>query len=130
MIDKLFNSKVFSVCIILIIGWLTLSLFEIERNKKSFDKEILGIEKRIQNIQTMNNELNEMISHFDNPSFLEKEARLKLNYKAPDEELIMVYRDNGVKISSDMAVSADNGILKTIFSKWKKYKALIMHQFK
>lgn len=118
MIGKLLNSKIFSVFILILIGWLALSLLGVEHKKKFFDKEIQSFENKIKNVQKTNDELSEFISHFDNPSFLEKEARLKLNYKAPDEELIMVYRDNGAKTASNSAASSlKGGIFKKIFRK-------------
>lgn len=131
MIGKLLNSKIFSVFILILIGWLALSLLGVENKKKFLDKEIQSFENKIKNVQKTNDELSEFISHFDNPSFLEKEARLKLNYKAPDEELIMVYRDNGAKTASDSAASSlKGGIFKKIFSKLAGYKNWTVKRFK
>ncbi len=131
MISKFLNSKFFSVVVILIVGWLALSLFGVESRKKSFDKDISGIESKINNVQKTNDQLSEFLSHFDNPSFLEKEARTKLNYKAPDEELILVYRDNGAKTASDsVGGSSKEGIFKSIFSKLSEYKNWFIKLFK
>lgn len=118
MIGKFLNSKFFSVFILILIGWLALSLLGVEQKKIFFNKEIQSFENKIKNVQKTNDELSEFISHFDNPSFLEKEARLKLNYKAPDEELIMVYRDNGAKTASGSdVISSKEGFFKKIFRK-------------
>lgn len=118
MISKLLNSKIFSVIVVILAGWLALSLLGVESRKKSFDKDISGIEFKISNVQKTNDGLSEFLSHFDNPSFLEKEARTKLNYKAPDEELILVYRDNGSKTASDSALApTKEGFFKKIFRK-------------
>ena len=59
MISKLFNSKFFSIAVVFIAGWLVLSWLGVENNKKAFDKEIMGIEAKISNVQKTNNELSE-----------------------------------------------------------------------
>jgi len=127
VISKLFNSKFFSIAVVFIAGWLVLSWLGVENNKKAFDKEIMGIEAKISNVQKTNNELSEFLSHFDNPSFLEKEARLKLNYKAPDEEVIFVYRDNGAKTASISANASDGRLFKHIFSKLAGFKNKLLN---
>lgn len=118
MIGKLLNSKIFSALIVIFAGWLALSLFGVEHKNNFFDKEIQSVENKIKNVQKTNNELSEFLSHLDNSSFLKKEARLKLNYKAPDEELIFVYGENSTKTASGSALApVKEGFFKKIFRK-------------
>src|SRR3989344_6096212 len=56
-------------------------------------------------IKRDNASLEGYIKNFKNPEFLEKEARLRLNYKASGEEVVFVHRD----INSQKASSSGTG---------------------
>lgn len=101
---KLFKSKWLTVAAIAIVGWLGFSFTKIKLHENIVNKEMGDLEGKITGLERNNNALERFIQQIANPSFLEKEARLKLNYKKPDEEVAFVYTDDTYQ--RDM-VSAD-----------------------
>ena len=95
------NSKVFTVLASASLVWILFSVISLKISKDEIKEEERNVETKIDNARHNNESLEKFIKYFDNPSFLEKEARLRLNYKAPGEEVVFVHRDlNSKKISS------------------------------
>lgn len=65
---------------------------------------MVDLEGKIAGLERNNNTLERFIQQIANPAFLEKEARLKLNYKRSDEEVAFVYTDDAYQ---EDLVSAD-----------------------
>lgn len=91
---KIFNSKFFTIFIAAAVLWLGISVLNLNSQKKLVEKEVGGLETKIAGIEASNKYLAKILAYIDNPSFLEKEAKMKLNYKAPGENVAFVYRDN------------------------------------
>jgi len=89
------KSKWLAVIIIAGIGWFGLSLIRVGVQKGMVIKEVRGLEAKIQNLEKDNSNLKKFVEYVKNPWFVEKEARLKLNFKAPGEEVVFVYPDSG-----------------------------------
>lgn len=87
------NSKILTVLLSVLSVWILFSVISVELEKDEVKKEEANIEAKIINIERESASLERYIKNFDNPDFLEKEARLRLNYKAPGEEVVFVYRD-------------------------------------
>jgi cell division protein FtsB len=83
-----------------IIGWLSLSIIKIKLQENIVNEETGNLEQEISGLEKSNDILEKFIAYMNNPSFLEKEARIKLNYKAPGEEVALVYQDENKKASS------------------------------
>src|SRR3989344_535681 len=98
---KFLNSKIFTVLSGILVLWLTLSSINIGSQRSMIDGEVKNIETKIKEVQNDTDYLNKFLNYFQTPAFLEKEARLKLNYKVQGEEVIFVYRDKNVKKESD-----------------------------
>jgi len=89
---------------VLLVAWLTLSFIKIKLHKNIVNKEVVELEEKIKGFESNNSFLERFIGYMTNPSYLEKEARLKLNYKAPGEEVVFIYPDeNGANASSASA---------------------------
>ena len=86
--------------LILIIGWLSLSFIKIKLQSDIVNKEVGDLETKIGGLEESNSSLDKLIGYLKHPSFLDKEARLKLNYKSADEEVAFVYPDLNPKTSS------------------------------
>ncbi|OGM98482.1 MAG: hypothetical protein A2915_00780 [Candidatus Yanofskybacteria bacterium RIFCSPLOWO2_01_FULL_41_34] len=98
---KFLNSKIFTVLSGILVLWLTLSSINIGSQRSMIDGEVKNIETKIKEVQNDTDYLNKFLNYFQTPAFLEKEARLKLNYKVQGEEVVFVYRDKNVKKESD-----------------------------
>ena len=99
---NLLKFKWLAVVIIAGIGWLGLSIIKIKLQDNVVGEEVAGLELKIDNTEKNNNILEKFLEYVKYPSFLEKEARLKLNYKVPGEEVVFVYPDSSVKSSGSL----------------------------
>ena len=100
------NSKILTVLLLVLSVWILFSVISAEVEKGEVKKEETAIENKITGIKLDNELLKEYIVNFENQEFLEKEARLRLNYKLSGEEAVFVYRDaNSQKASSSEELS-------------------------
>lgn len=89
-IKRLFSSKIFLFFIGLALIWLGVSLGQESYRKYQLTKEINALKSEIEKIESNNEQLASLIEFFQQESYLEKEARLKLNLKQPGEKVVIV----------------------------------------
>ena len=97
--QQIFKSKLLLLIIIPVLGWLSLSFIKIKIHENIVNKEVQSLETKISNLEKNNSSLEKLVGYMTKPSFLDKEARLKLNYKAPGENVVFVYPDETIKSS-------------------------------
>jgi hypothetical protein len=118
---KFLNSKIFTAIVGIITLWLILSSIKFNSQRSVVDGEVKNIEAKIKEVQNDTNYLNKFLAYFKTSTFLEKEARLKLNYKAQDEEVVFVYKDKNMKNESD-SISFEELLAKIPnYKKWFLY---------
>lgn len=94
------NSKIFTGLISALSVWVLFSVISAEVEKDEVKKEVAAVENKITAVRQNNEILEKYIQSIKNPDFLEKEARLRLNYKAPGEEVVFVHREMNAKAAS------------------------------
>lgn len=97
---RIIRSKLLSGLVILAIGWLALSFIKIKTHENIVNKEVGDLEGKIAGFEKNNSILERFLGYMSHSSGLEKEARLKLNYKAPGEEVAFIYTDDSAKAGS------------------------------
>jgi len=103
------NSKVFTVLVGASLVWILFSVISLEIDKDEVKEGERNVKAKIDDTIHNNESLERFVKYFDSPLFLEKEARLRLNYKAPGEEVVFVHRDlNSKKTSSVDEILEDN----------------------
>ena len=104
-----FNSKILTVFLFILSVWLLFSVISAEIEKGEVKKEETAVENKITSMRQGNQLLERYIKNFENQEFLEKEARIRLNYKAPGEEVVFVHRDaNSQKASAAKELSMND----------------------
>lgn len=94
------NSKIFTVPLLALTVWILFSVMSAEVEKNEIKKEETVVENKITDVKLDNELLGRYIKSFKNPDFLEKEARIRLNYKAFGEEVVFVHRNLNLQKSS------------------------------
>ncbi|OGM97028.1 MAG: hypothetical protein A2816_01315 [Candidatus Yanofskybacteria bacterium RIFCSPHIGHO2_01_FULL_39_44] len=94
------KSKWSSFVIIATLGWLSLSFVKIKMQASLVNKEAVILENKIADLEKDNNSIEKYLNYLNRPSFLKKEARLKLNYKLEGESVAFVYPDTNQTTSS------------------------------
>src|SRR3989344_9665984 len=118
---NIFKSKLIIILLISIIGWLSLSLTKIKLQGDIVNKEVGDLEAKIRDLEDSNSSLDKLIGYLRRPSFLDKEARLKLNYKSEGEEVAFVYPDMNTTISSGSAHTNEWSGELPGYMKWFRY---------
>jgi len=118
---SIFNSKWLTIIIIAGIGWLSLSSIKVKLHENIVNKDVAGIEEKIDNLEDDNSTLEKFIEYAKNPLFLEKEARLKLNYRAPGESVVFVYQDDSGGVSSKSSDFTRQFAQMPNYLKWAYY---------
>ena len=119
--NKILNSKIFTALIGVLVLWLTLSSVNLNSQREAVDREVKNVESKIKEVQNDTDYLSKLSAYFQTPAFLEKEARLKLNYKAQGEEVVFIYKDKNVKKETDFVS------LEEILSKIPNYKKWLLY---
>ncbi len=89
-VRKLLSSKAFLFSAILILSVLVVNLGRESYRKYQLTKEINKLESEINQLEGKNKQLADMMEYFKDESYLEKEARLKLNLKKPGEKVVIL----------------------------------------
>ena len=113
------NSKILTILLSVLSVWMLLSVISVEVEKNAVKKKEAAVEAKMADIKRDNDLLEKQIKNFENQGFLEKEARLRLNYKMSGEEVVFVHRDlNSQKVSSSEEFSPENMLN---YKKWFYY---------
>ena len=117
--NRILNSRLLSVLLIFFIFWLGSSLVNLNKQKRSIGRDIKSNEEKISEANKSTEDLAQFLKNFENPEFLEREARLRLNYKNSDEQVAFIYRDTDAK----PVTQSFEDILKSMpnYKKWWYY---------
>lgn len=76
----------------ILIGFLAISFVKIEPALITMYKESANLDKKISEVKQSASELERLGDYIKSDAYLERQARLKLNYKKPDEHVVYVYQ--------------------------------------
>jgi len=119
MIKKILSSKIFTVFTSLIVILAVLSIIGLDNKRNIVIDEIKGLEAKIADITSNNQHIEKFLAYFKSSAYLEKEARMKLNYKAPDEKVVFVLKDR----NTNTVTTNSSGPLLNLsnYQKWWNY---------
>jgi len=111
-IRKMLSSKVFLFFVFVILIVLTINLAQESYRKYQLKKEISELKLEIDRLEGNKDQLSNLMEYFKNDSYLEQEARVKLNLKKPGEKVVILSRDSvtddNVKVSQSGALEIGN----------------------
>ncbi|MAF20524.1 MAG: hypothetical protein CMI55_02460 [Parcubacteria group bacterium] len=90
VIKRILGSKIFLFLISFILIALVVNLGRESYRKHELTKEINSLNADIEQLEGRNRQLSNLMEYFKQDSYLEKEARLKLNLKKPGEQVIIL----------------------------------------
>ena len=110
--------KILTVGLVLILAWLGYKAWQIRGQRSDTAVQVKDLDARIADLQQNNQFLASSSAYFASDAYLERQARLKLNYKLPDEQVAFVYKDTSTKVASP-SVEFKNTLLD--MPNWKKW---------
>ncbi len=117
-----FQSKLFTLMALVAIAFLGFSIFRLWPKKTVIDGRLQNLESKIDETKKTNDNLARFLDYFKSQSYLEREAKLKLNVRRPDENVVFIYQDekeNKAKEEKEKGSLGLEGL--TNFEKWLKY---------
>ncbi len=81
------------IILLLMVGFLGLSNFKINKKRAEFNSRLQILAPKIQDIERRNQDLKEKISEIPKEDYLEKVAKEKLNLKKPGEEVVVITKE-------------------------------------
>ena len=101
---------------------MSLSLIRLHPQKIAVEKHLDSLEDKIKEIERSNSSLAKLMAYFKSPAYLEREAKLKLNVRRPDENVVFIFQDEKeviVKEEKNKSLPDLEGL--TNFKKWIRY---------
>lgn len=89
-LKKLLNSRPFLFLVLVFLIWVIISVVKVSYNKYLLKKEIDRLNQEIERLDQENSQINQYIEYLQSDSFLEKEAKSKMNLKNEGEEVVVV----------------------------------------
>ena len=121
MFRSILQSRWFTVIAILIVGFFAVSLIKIAPVLVITDREATSLNQRIAEIKQAASELEKFGDFLNSESYLERQARLKLNYKKPDENVVFVYQKPNIEVPSqsiEVSPATKNGFSVCLRQWW------------
>lgn len=131
-IKRIFSSKISLFIIIFILIFLSIGLVRETYQKYKLASEIEQFKINIEKLEGNNQQLADLMDYFKDDSYLEKEARLKLNLKKPGETVVIlsdnivdgieVVRTGSPEVQEPAEIMPEDNTLKTAnYWKWWEY---------
>src|SRR3989339_864460 len=108
LIRNIFTSKVFLFILIIATIWVVLICLKITNKRYQMAKEIANIQQQISQLKKENQDLTIAIESFNNPSFLEKEAKRRLNLRKEGEEVVILPKNEFSNIQTTTQANLEN----------------------
>ncbi len=86
----IFNSKPVLFLILVILIWVTISVVKVSYRKYLLSREAEKVKQEVQDLDKQNSQLQGYLEYLRSDSFVEKEARSKLNLKKEGENVVVV----------------------------------------
>ena len=91
MFKEILQLKLFTAVILIVIGFFVISVIKLEPSLSAVRKELKNLNQKIDEAEKSSLELEKLGDYLKSDVYLERQARLKLNYKKPDEKVVFVY---------------------------------------
>ena len=89
-VKKIISSKIFIFAASFILIALAISVIRESYHKAKLAEEIEGLKSEVERLEGRNQQLSSLLGYFKEDTYLEKEARLKLNLKKPGEKVVIL----------------------------------------
>lgn len=108
--QALFLSTVLGLLVLLIIGFLIVSIFRLNQKKSELSSRIEELKEEIQIFERKNQELRAGISQVGTKDFLEEIAKEEFNLQNPGEEVVVIKKEK----EKEEETKEEKGILDKI----------------
>ncbi len=111
MLRGILQSRWFTLAIVAVIGLVGISLIKTVPLVEIAMREENNLSQKINELKAADKETEGLGDYLKSTAYLERQARLKLNYKKPDESVFFVYQKQETQ-GADKATMQENIITK------------------
>lgn len=104
-IKKVLHSRLFLVISSIFLILAGFGLFKIIVKRVGVNREIANLEQKIKDLEEHNLELTKLVDYFKSDDFEEREARLGLGMKKPDEKVVVLPQPEAISTNNIVAGS-------------------------
>lgn len=122
MSGSFLQSKFFVLLALAVIFFFAVSIVKLAPSRTVISGRLKNLESKIAETEKTNADLARLLDYFKSHSYLEREAKLKLNVRWPDENVVFIYEDekeNNMKDEDAKGFFGLEGL--TNFEKWWRY---------
>lgn len=94
MFGGFWQSKLCTLLAIIVIVFLGFALLRIQPQKVVVEKRVKSFQDKIMELEKSNVELAQLLDYFKSDAYLEREAKLKLNVRRPEEQVVFLHEDD------------------------------------
>lgn len=110
------SRKTVTIVLVLALAWLSHAVWRVHAQRAAVAVQVSDVEAKVKSMENENRFLASSSDYFTSDAYRERQARIKLNYKLPDEQVAFVYR------SASPSQSAPASVAKTrTVPNWRKW---------
>ena len=94
---NLLNRKILTIVLVGVAIWLGRDLWLVFGEHSMVQGQLADVQAKVRRLQQDNQQLASSSAYFKSDAYLEKQARTKLNYKLPDEQVTFIYPNKSSK---------------------------------
>lgn len=106
---------------VVIIGFFLLLLIKLKPSLEKASQEVNNLDQKIAEAEQGLSELQKLSDYFKSTAYLEREARLKLNYKKPGESAVFVYKNQHAQSPAETDGATKSSTILPNWQKWLNY---------
>lgn len=111
---RILTSKITAVILVLLALWLARGAIFIAVQKAGVELVLSGMRTKLETLKKEHETLEKTVSYLRDKSYLEREARLKLNFKAIGEKVAFIYRETTPDTVASGSADVEQGGLEKI----------------
>lgn len=121
LIKILHSQKFFALISLSIIILISLPLIKKVNKRSEINNKIQNLEKEINEFESANKNLTNLIAYLESNQFVEEHGRLNLGLKKPGESVVVMENKNNTNLNADSLNSAENNKKLSNQQKWWNY---------
>lgn len=115
---SLLQRKTLTILLAVLAVWFGHKASSLQGRRAEVARQAGDLESRVADLERNNQFLASSSAYFGSDAYLERQARLKLNYKLPDEQVAFVYKDTSEK---KLAPAEEFKASLSSMPNWKKW---------
>ncbi|PJE51383.1 MAG: hypothetical protein COV29_01360 [Candidatus Yanofskybacteria bacterium CG10_big_fil_rev_8_21_14_0_10_36_16] len=120
MNNKLFQSPLLTVPLVLLVGFLAIRLIQINPQRVDLNRKISNLENQLKETEELIQELEENAGYYQSDTYKEMQARLKFDLIKPGEKVIYIY-ENSSDVEASSSAEPEHKKEKSFFGKLFEY---------